>query len=298
VPGGAPKRLTEEPWGKQKDRDMAKLYMADVDNPKVRRCLCRCSGVVSFKLSPDGSTLALLVNNPDTGVDELSLCRGDFSPDSVVQGPAGSAAAAAESVFTSAAVAPGGGGDSEHVPVALPDVVLSRPDSKVLAFFWSPDSSSLLFLSSLRKSTVGACRWATFDLKTNRVARYEYFIMSAMFAHSLSFFCAYSNAMTPWSPDSDAFCYAGRPMTPEEEKACEADDPNSQANAATLLTALMLQKKKATDGSKGMPFAAFVQDMATVEEVPETSPQTRGKLVIRPPRLVMDQVELAAWSQC
>jgi hypothetical protein len=301
--GAASKRLKSEPWGSKKDRDMAKLYMADVDNPEIRRCICRCSGVVSFKLSPDGSTLALLVNNPDTGMDELSLCKGDFSPDSV-SSDAVAIENAEKGVFSPAVVSAGetvtatGNEVRDDDPHGEADIILSTPGTKVLAFFWSPDSSKLLFLSSVRKSTVGTCRWSTFDLKINRVARYEHFIMSAMFAHSLSFFCSYSNAMTPWSPDSDAFCYAGRALTAEEQKAGEAEDPNSQANAATLLTALMLQKKKAADSGKGVPFAACVQNVATVADVPEGSSVPRGKVIVEPPRVVMENVEMASWSQC
>eukprot|EP00173_Palmaria_palmata_P002413 Plantae.Rhodophyta-Palmaria_palmata.ctg2548.p1 GENE.Plantae.Rhodophyta-Palmaria_palmata.ctg2548~~Plantae.Rhodophyta-Palmaria_palmata.ctg2548.p1 ORF type:complete len:285 (-),score=35.65 Plantae.Rhodophyta-Palmaria_palmata.ctg2548:303-1157(-) len=284
--------------------------MADVDNPEVRRCICTCSGVVSFKLSPDGSALALLVNNPDTGEDELSICRGDFAPDTVLQ-DATPETVAEENVFVSSAESlssSNSSSSSTNFPLSRmainpagqsePDVLLSTPNWKCLAFFWSPDSSKLLFLSSFRKSTVGTCRWGTFDLNTLKVAKYENFIASPMFAHSLTFFCSYSNSMTPWSPESDAFCYAGREMTEEEKKTGEAEDSSNQANAATLLTALMLQKKKSTESGKGVPFSACVQSVATLPVDDETGEVLSRKVIVRPPRKIMDHVELAAWSQC
>jgi UvrB/uvrC motif len=278
------KRLKSIPWGKA-DKKAANLFMCDVDNPKIRRCLCSCNGVVSFKLSPDGRKLALLVNNPESGEEELSICEGDFSPDSVTDP---SYSLSSSNIRTL----------QVENEVSKPDVILSTPDSKVLAFFWSPDASKLLFLTSMKRSAAGAARWSTFDTCSNRLARYSVFVLSSMAAHSMSFFCAFANSMTPWSPDSDAFCYAGRPLSPEEEKTDAGDDSTSQANAAMLLTALMLQKKKMVESAKGLPFSAFVQNVACVEESTRESLLSNSKMQIEPPRVVLENVELASWSQC
>jgi hypothetical protein len=278
------KRLKNISWGRA-DKNTAKLFMCDVDNPSIRRCICSCNGIVSFKLSPDGRRLALLVNNPETGEEELSICEGDFSPESVAD-PAYSLSPS--KILT----IPNENG------VSKPDIILSTPDSKVLAFFWSPDANKLLFLTSMKRSAAGAARWSTFDTQTNRLARYDMFVLSAMAAHSMGFFCAFANSMTPWSPDSDAFCYAGRPLTPDEEKLDAGDNSTSQANAAVMLTALMLQRKKMVESTKGLPFSAFVQSVARVEESTGGAASSQSKILNEPPQVVMENVELASWSQC
>jgi hypothetical protein len=269
---GKSNRLSKLKWDK-KAATTGKLYMCDVKNPELRKCLFECQGVSSFKLSPDASTLALLVKIAETGDDELSLRYGDFTPDSVATG------------------------SHPDIPTVQrtyePDVILSTPSAKVLAFFWSPDSKKLLYLSALRKNAAGAAQWATFDCESKRIARYEPFIPSPMFGHGLTFFCSNRGGSTPWSPDSDAFCYAGRDLTEEEKNACLDIDVDSQANSATLLTAFSLSKKRMADSSKGAPFCACVQAVAVAEDAPEGK---RGKMIVLEPRVVMANVEMAAWS--
>lgn len=249
------------------DKVMNRLVMCDVDRPELRRTLARFSGVMAFKLSPDGATLATLVTNPVSGDDELTLCTGNFSPDSVA-------------------------GEEEHrfrfgrpfstARCADADIILSTPATRVLAFFWSPNSRKLLFLCSLRDSNIGAAQWATFDLDTSKVTRYEKFVMSGIYIHTLNFFDQFAMSMTPWSPDSDAFCYPGRPLTPAE---LERDHDMSVGNSPAL-SALFVQKDGASDNKR------FV---ARVQKVPDTS---KGKVTPQPAVTIVDNVEYACWSPC
>ncbi|PXF47732.1 hypothetical protein BWQ96_02414 [Gracilariopsis chorda] len=260
-----PPAVRDEHWGETliTEHMSNKLVMCDADNPELKRVIARFSGVMSFKLSPNGRYLATLVTNPNTGDDELSICTGDFSPDSVA--------------------------DTQHFrllkrPQNEADIILSTPYTRVLAFFWSPDSSKLLFLTSLRGSRVGAVQWATFDLESNKVVRYEKFVMSGIYMHCLNFFDQFATSMTPWSPDSDAFCYPGRPLTPTEIE--KEKDP--APTAAPALSALFMQRDNSAEGKR---FSARVQ------RVPVTT-SSMGKVEPEDAETIVENVEYACWSPC
>ncbi|CAN8065939.1 unnamed protein product [Agarophyton chilense] len=240
-----------------------RLVMCDVDNPELKRVIARFTGVMAFKLSPNGKYLATLVTNPTTGADELTLCTGDFSPDTVAESHSRS-----------------------HLKTSQneADIILSTPYTRVLAFFWGPDSSKLLFLTSLRGSRVGAAQWATFDLESNKVVRYEKFIMSGIYMHCLNFFDQFATSMSPWSPDSDAFCYPGRALTPAEIEK----DQNPAPTAAPALSALFMQRDNSAEGKR---FNARVQ------KVPVTT-SSMGKVEPEAPVTIVENVEYACWSPC
>ncbi|KAI0565907.1 Six-bladed beta-propeller TolB-like protein [Gracilaria domingensis] len=240
-----------------------RLVMCDVDNPQLKRVIARFTGIMAFKLSPNGRYLATLVINPTAGADELTLCTGDFSPDSVAE------------------TRPPNRLKKVHGEA---DIILSTPYTRVLAFFWSPDSSKLLFLTSLRGSRVGAAQWATFDLESNKVVRYEKFIMSGIYMHCLNFFDQFATSMTPWSPDSDAFCYPGRALTPAEIEK----DLNPAPTAAPALSALFMQRDSSAEGKR---FNARVQ------QVPVTT-NSIGKVEPEEPVTIVENVEYACWSPC
>lgn len=254
----------EDKWNEKKTSPKTnRLVMCDVDNPENRRVLCKFSGVMAFKLSPDGKRLAAMVTDPATGEDEFTVYTGDFSPDSVA-GDMKSAMVRTES--------------------AEADVILSTPRSRVLAFFWSPNSRRLLFLNSIRESRAGAAQWATFDTATNRVVRYEKFILSGIYIHCLNFFDQFAASMTPWSPDSDAFCYPGRELTAFEKERDEA--ATITPSSSPLLATLLMQR----DGpAEAKVFSAWVQ------KVPDTS---TGNTKPHDPVPVVPNAEYASWSPC
>lgn len=256
-------------WGNSStsDKVVNRLVMCDIDRPELRRTIARFSGVMAFKLSPNGSTLATLVTNPVSGDDELTLCTGDFSPDSVVSDE--------EQRFRF-------GRPFSSSRCADADIILSTPATRVLAFFWSPDSRKLLYLCSLRDSNIGAAQWATFDIDTSKVTRYEKFVMSGIYIHTLNFFDQFAMSMTPWSPDSNSFCYPGRPLTAAE---LERDDDMSAGNSPAL-SAIFVQK----DGSS--------EDKRFVARVQKVADTSGGKATPEPAITIVDNVEYACWSPC
>lgn len=260
-------------WGTAiSEKTVQRLVMCDVDRPELKRTIAKFSGVMAFKLSPDACTLAMLVTNPVSGADELTLSKGDFSPDSVVHEDEKKGGKKGFTFNLS----------FRETRTEEADIILSTPVTRVLAFFWSPDGKKLLFLSSLRGSRIGAAQWATFDLITNKVVRYEKFVLSGIYIHCLNFFDQFAMSMTPWSPDSDAFCYPGRPLT----KAELDREKDQSAGSSPALSALFLQKDGASDGKR---FEARVQKVG-VHEDGGTGPEEAVT--------IMENVEYACWSPC
>lgn len=62
LPKGTPALISLDKWGDQSvsDHTMGRLVMCDVEHPEIRRTVCRFSGNMTFKLSPDGSKLATM----------------------------------------------------------------------------------------------------------------------------------------------------------------------------------------------------------------------------------------------
>lgn len=261
-----PSSIRDEQWGESlvAEQIASRLVMADADEPELKRTLARFTGVMAFKLSPDGEALATLVTSPGTGQDELTICTGDFSPDSVVEKADVVTRSSSRSITSEA------------------DIILSTPYTRVLAFFWSPDSKKLLFLTAMRGSSVGAAQWATFDIDSNKVVRYEKFVVSGIYMHCLNFFDQFASSMTPWSPDSDAFCYPGRPLTQEELER----DQSQSGESSTSLSGLFMQRDGTSDGKR---FSARVQ------KVPRT---IDGILDPEDALTIVENVEYACWSPC
>eukprot|EP00172_Hildenbrandia_rubra_P003617 Plantae.Rhodophyta-Hildenbrandia_rubra.ctg6015.p1 GENE.Plantae.Rhodophyta-Hildenbrandia_rubra.ctg6015~~Plantae.Rhodophyta-Hildenbrandia_rubra.ctg6015.p1 ORF type:complete len:661 (-),score=73.42 Plantae.Rhodophyta-Hildenbrandia_rubra.ctg6015:534-2516(-) len=225
-----------------------RLVMCDVESGE-RRMLCRFGGVLAFGLSPDGKRLTTMVTNPLSGREELTIRRGDFSPDLV--------------------------GSSEQ-PVSRPDIdmfdtdiVLSTPTTRVLAFFWSPDSTMLLFLTTIRGDATGAVQWRVFNTKNNRVTKFAKFLPSGVFlTNYLTFFDQFvASGCGPWSPESNAFVYPGRPYEENSAKDGKAIENKSQETK----------------------HAAWVQYIPDISD-PDVEP--------RPPELIVDNIEYASWSPC
>ena len=77
------------------------------------------------------------------------------------------------------------------------------------AFFWSPDSRSLLLLTpDHATSSEPTHRWRVWD-GHERFVSAPFEPSPRSFQEYLPFFDQYAQALTPWAPDSSAFAYAG-----------------------------------------------------------------------------------------
>jgi TolB protein len=164
-----------------RDGDGQRLIMVGVDG-RLQKDVLAFDGQLSFSLSPDGRKIAYAVTT-------RPVPAASFGPLSVID------------LAT---------GESTRVS--------THP---ALGFFWSPDSRSLIYLlpaaigpQSPRASLVAAGEdelWLQWNLwngtNSQELAR---FAPSATFLIDyLRFFDQYARSMTPWSPDSRAFVYAG-----------------------------------------------------------------------------------------
>ena len=78
----------------------------------------------------------------------------------------------------------------------------------VVAFFWSPDGDSLLYLLAEPGGGLPWLRWYVWD--GDRSVRLSRFLPSPTFAQEyLPFFDQFARALSPWSPDGERFVYAG-----------------------------------------------------------------------------------------
>lgn len=185
VPGvfGAPQWSTagERLLYAVRDSDGQRLVLANTDGQRQRDVL-PFDGQVSFSLSPDGRRIAYAITT-------RPVAAAAFGPLSVLD------------LAT---------GESTRVS--------THP---ALGFFWSPDSRSLIYLlpadtgpQAPRASLIAVAddelwlRWHLWNgTGSQELAR---FAPSAVFLIDyLRFFDQYARSMTPWSPDSRAFVYAG-----------------------------------------------------------------------------------------
>ena len=96
--------------------------------------------------------------------------------------------------------------------LVIHDLVDDRPQpltsEPVIAFFWSPDGNSLLYM--VLEQTDGGLwlRWYVWD--GVRSLQLESFQPTLVYARGyLPFFEQYAQALSPWSPDNSRFVYAG-----------------------------------------------------------------------------------------
>jgi TolB protein len=164
-----------------RDGEGQRLILAGADGQHQRDVL-PFDGQLSFSLSPDGRKIAYAITTQP-------VSAASFGPLSVID------------LAT---------GESTHVS--------THP---ALGYFWSPDSRSLIYLlpadtgpQAPRAALAAAAdeelwlRWHLWNGTNSReLAR---FAPSATFLIDyLRFFDQYARSMTPWSPDSHAFVYAG-----------------------------------------------------------------------------------------
>ncbi len=107
---------------------------------------------------------------------------------------------------------------SRQAPLAITDALVvqdlatGRPirvtQTPVAAFFWSPDSRRLLYLSVERDAKGIQTRWSIWD--GHRTTRLDAFAPSLELARDyLPAFDQYARALSLWSPDGSQFVYAG-----------------------------------------------------------------------------------------
>ena len=77
----------------------------------------------------------------------------------------------------------------------------------ILAYFWSPDSSKLAYVTL--SDTRGVLRWVLLDVESGIRRPLIDFIPSLEQLTVFQFFDQYAYSHSPWSPDSDALVFAG-----------------------------------------------------------------------------------------
>jgi TolB protein len=150
------------------DDQTQRLLVTDLWGQPLRD-LTDFDGRVSFLLSPDDSQLAYVATDADVEASTLG-------------------------------------------PLYAVDVETLRTrelsDQPVLAFYWSPDSQKLAFLTLDTVNGRIGLRWNVWDRQGTR--RYAgFFPSSELLERYLPFFDQYAQSHRIWSPSSDAFVFAG-----------------------------------------------------------------------------------------
>jgi WD40-like Beta Propeller Repeat len=77
------------------------------------------------------------------------------------------------------------------------------------AFFWSPTGSSLLMMTPAAGEDPTTHRWRVWDGDAVRTVSPPFMPSATFFQDYAPFFDQYAQSLTPWSPDGDAFAFAG-----------------------------------------------------------------------------------------
>ena len=155
----------------------------------TRRELLRFEGLIRFALNAGGDRLAYAVLSLDGGESGggddgsvIALRTAQQQPEQALPGLG---------VFDATS------GRSRQVS-----------GGNVVAFFWSPDGDSLLYLLAEPGGGLPWLRWYVWD--GARSVRLSRFLPSPAFAREyLPFFDQFARALLPWSPDGERFVYAG-----------------------------------------------------------------------------------------
>ena len=168
------------------------LILADARGG-ARRSLMDCDGFTSISVSPDGNKMAVLTRQKKALAEALTVLDGPFSID--------------EDPWP-----------AEMSAVSNDDPNQLKPKRRVLAFYWSPNSRYLLWLSVPEKDDIIAATggpvqifWELLDSATGRKYQFEPHMPSDTVVSSyMPFFDQYALSQRVWAPDSKSFCYAGR----------------------------------------------------------------------------------------
>ncbi len=96
------------------------------------------------------------------------------------------------------------------VPAAMPQDVVEF-EQPVIAFFWSPDSTEIAFVTL--SESPGALRWALLDVAEGKATALVDFIPSAEQLTMFQFFDQYAHSHSVWSPDGESIVFAGDLLT-------------------------------------------------------------------------------------
>jgi TolB protein len=77
------------------------------------------------------------------------------------------------------------------------------------AFFWSPTGSSLLLMTPAQGPEPTTHRWRVWDGARVRTVSPPFVPSTTFFDDYAPFFDQYAQSLTPWSPEGDAFAFAG-----------------------------------------------------------------------------------------
>lgn len=144
------------------------IYVTDVESDR-RTHLETVPGSTAFLWSPDGEMLAASHTEP-----------GSLVSDGI-------------SVFSA---------KGRRLPVSVED-----EDEDIVAFFWSPDSAKLAYVSLADGPST--LRWMVLDVRHGNQWPLADFEPSAAQATLLTFFDQFAYSHSPWSPSSDALVFAG-----------------------------------------------------------------------------------------
>ena len=178
-------------WNLDRDRLLyvvrtatAQSLVVDEQDGSERRELLSFEGGMRFSLSSNGRLLAYLVIE-GSGEDDDGSSSVAGAGD-VVQAITGA--------------------------LVIHDLVDDRPQAlttePVLSFFWSPDGNSLLYMVPEQIGGQLWLRWYVWD--GDRSLQLESFRPTPVYLRDyLPFFEQYAQTLSPWSPDSSRFVYAG-----------------------------------------------------------------------------------------
>ncbi len=167
------------------------LVAASVDG-RYRKNICRVQGFCTIAVSPNGKHIALMEEDGATGFYQMSIISGRDATN------------------------PYGGTDYVQKTLPIKNVVAS--------FYFSPDSQKLLLMVttspshefSVTRNTMNlgvslTCKWDVYMLEKEEVRSYGIFNPRPYQLKAfIPFFDQYRNSLSPWSPDSQAFCYCQR----------------------------------------------------------------------------------------
>lgn len=167
------------------------LQCVSIDGVKRKKTV-RINGFATFAVSPNGRYTALMEEDSARGVYRMSILRGRGAVDPYC-----------DEEFEQEFI------EVKHV---------------IAAFYFSPDSEKLLLMTttspshefSVTRNTMNlgvslTCRWQCYYLRDRRMLSYGLFNPRPYALKAfVPFFDQYRHALSPWSPDSDYFCFTQR----------------------------------------------------------------------------------------